>query len=70
MLPIPHEISLGGIYLPPLLLAAVLGFGAATMTARAFDHYRLSRYFASPPLVLIGMVIIYTLLFGLFFIGI
>lgn len=69
-MPIPHELSVGGIYLPPLLVAAVLGAAAALLTARLLDRYRLSRFFASAPLALIGMCVLYTVFIGTFFIGI
>jgi hypothetical protein len=60
----PSEFSVGGVYMPPLLVAASLGFVAALLTVRALNHYRLSRYFFYPPLVFIGLVAIYTLLVG------
>ncbi|MFD2189500.1 DUF1656 domain-containing protein [Pistricoccus aurantiacus] len=37
-----QEISLGGIYLSPLLLFALLGF-IATLAVRALLHYGLKR---------------------------
>ncbi len=69
-MPIPHEFAIGGIYLPPLLIAALLGVVAATATARLLDRFRLSRFFAHPPLVLCSLCVLYTLLIGTFFIGI
>ncbi|SDZ76089.1 DUF1656 domain-containing protein [Microbulbifer marinus] len=70
MLPVPHEFAIGGVFLPPLLIAAVIGVLTAVVTARLLDRYRLSRFFAFPPLVLVGLSIIYTVLFGSLFIGI
>lgn len=67
---IPHEFSIGGVYLPPLLVSAILGLFAAIMTAWLLDRYRLSRFFANPPLVLSGLSVIYTILIGTLFIGI
>lgn len=69
-MPIPHEFAIGGVYLPPLLIAALLGVVAATATARLLDRLRLSRFFAHPPLVLSSLCVLYTLLIGTFFIGI
>ncbi len=66
MSPVPHEFALGGVYLPPLLIAAVLGTVAAVVTARVLNRYRLSRYFFYPPLVFLGLTIIYTILIGTF----
>ncbi len=62
----PHEIAIGGVYLPPLLIASLLGVIAAVVTARALNRYRLSRYFFYPPLVFVAMTVIYTVLIGTF----
>jgi hypothetical protein len=67
--PIPHEFAIGGVYMPPLLVAALLGAIASVVTARLLDRYRLSRYFFYPPLVLLAMMILYTVLIGTFIIG-
>jgi hypothetical protein len=66
----PHEIAIGGVYLPPLLIAALLGTIAAIVTARQLNHYRLARYFFYPPLVFVAMMVIYTVLIGTFVIGV
>ena len=62
----PHEIAIGGVYMPPLLIASLLGVIAAVITARQLNHYRLSRYFFYPPLVFVAMTVIYTVLIGTF----
>jgi len=62
----PHEIAVGGVYLPPLLIAFFLGIMAAIYTAKMLNRYRLSRYFFYPPAVLLSMVVIYTVLIGTF----
>jgi hypothetical protein len=62
----PHEIAIGGVYMPPLLIAALLGAMAAALTARQLNRYRLSRYFFYPPLVFMAMTVIYTVLIGTF----
>ncbi len=69
MLPIPHEFSIAGIYLPPLLVAATLGIMLALASARLLNHYRLSQHFFYPPLVLLAMMVIYTVFIGTFIIG-
>ena len=69
MTPIPHEFAIGEVYLPPLLIAAVLGFFAAVFTARLLNRYRLSRYFYYPPVVVLSLAVIYTVLFETFVIG-
>ena len=60
----PHEFVIGGVYMPPLLIAAILGTIAAVVTARLLNRYRLSRYFFYPPLVFVALAIIYTVLIG------
>ena len=61
---IPSEFSFYGIYLPPLLVASLLGMVAAMVTARVLNRYRLSRYFFYPPLVFIALMVIYTAVIG------
>jgi hypothetical protein len=70
MFPIPHEVSLGGVYLPPMLVAAALGLAGAVATARALNRLRLSRYFFYPPLVFLAITVIYTVAVGTWVIGI
>jgi hypothetical protein len=60
----PHEFAIGGVYMPPLLITAMLGTIAAVVTARLLNRYRLSRYFFYPPLVFVALAIIYTVLIG------
>jgi hypothetical protein len=70
MTPTPHEFSLGGVYMPPLLVAALFGVIAAIVTANLLNRYRLSRYFFYPPLVFLALMVIYTLLIGELIIGV
>ena len=63
---IPSEFTIGGVYMPPLLVAGLLGFAAAVLTARVLDRFRLSRYFFYPPLVFVALAVIYTVLIGTF----
>ncbi|WP_029458665.1 DUF1656 domain-containing protein [Solidesulfovibrio alcoholivorans] len=58
MLAAPSEISICGVYMPPLLLSGVLGLLAATGIARQLTKRRLSRHFAAPPLVFVALVIL------------
>ncbi len=66
MIQIPHESAISGVFLPPLLIASLLGVIAALVTARLLNRYRLSKYFYRPPLVFIALMVIYTVLFGTF----
>ena len=67
---IPHEIALGEILMPPLLVAVTLGVIAAVVTTQLLNRYRLSRYFYYPPLVFVALTVIYTVFIGTFFIRI
>ena len=64
MKPIPHEFAIGEVYLPPLLVAAILGLLAALLTARLLNRFRLSNYFFYTPLVFLALTVIYTILIG------
>jgi hypothetical protein len=65
---IPKEFAIGGVYMPPLLIAATLGTIAAVVTAHLLNRYRLSKYFFYPPLVFLALAVIFTVLIGTFFI--
>jgi len=67
---IPHEFAIGEVFMPPLLVAALLGTVAAVVTARLLNRYRLSKYFFYPPLVFLALMIIYTVLIGASIIGV
>ena len=69
MLPIPHEFAIGGVYLPPLLIAAIVGVALATFSGRLLNRNHWSEHFFYPPLVMLAMMIIYTVLIGTFIIG-
>jgi len=60
----PHEFAIGGVYMPPLLVAGLSGVIAAVATARLLNRYRLSRYFFYPRLVFVALAVIFTVLFG------
>ena len=68
-MPLPHEFAMGGIYMPPLLVASAFGTMAAILTAGFLNRRRLSRFFFYPPLVSMSLAVIYTILFGTFVIG-
>ena len=60
----PYEFAIGGVFMPPLLVAGLLGTIAAVVTARLLNRYRLSRYFFYPPLAFVALAVIFTVLFG------
>ena len=70
MFPVPSEFTLAEIYLPPMLVAALLGTLAAVLTSRWMNRRRLSRHLAYPPLVFLSMTAIYSVVIGTVFIGI
>ena len=59
----PYEFAIGGVFMPPLLVAGLLGTIAAVVTARLLNRYRLSRYFFYPPLAFVALAVIFTVLF-------
>lgn len=65
---IPSEFAIGGVLMPPLLIAGLLGVGAAALTAHLLNRVRLSRYVANPPLVFVALAVIYTCVIGTFLI--
>jgi hypothetical protein len=65
---IPSEFTVGGVYLPPLLVAGCLGVLLAYWTAHLLNRYRLSRHFFYPPLVFAALAAIYTVAVGYLFI--
>ena len=62
---VPHEINIGEIYVPPLLIAAFLGVIATAIAMKFLNKYRLSNYFFYPPIVMLALAVIFTLLFGM-----
>jgi len=70
MIALPHEFAIGGVYMPPLLVATTLGVIATVVTARLLNRYRLSKYFFYPPLVFLALTVIYTVFIGTFIIRI
>ena len=57
-----HEISIGGVYMPPLFVASIIGVILAIVVAKLLNKYRLSKYFFYPPLVFVAMAAIFTVL--------
>ena len=63
---IPSEFIIGGVYFPQMLIAGLLGTAAAWLTANLLNRFRLSRFFAYPPLVLLALAVIYSVSLGTF----
>ncbi|PLW98191.1 MAG: DUF1656 domain-containing protein [Marinilabiliales bacterium] len=61
---IPHEIYIGEVFIPPMLVAGILGVITASITAKIFNKYHLSKHFFYPPLVVVALMVVYTIVFG------
>lgn len=61
---VPTEFTVGGVYLPPMLVAGTIGVLLAYLTARLLNRYRLSRYLFYPPLVFVALTVLYTVVVG------
>lgn len=61
---IPSELAIGGVYMPPLFIAGILGTIMATVTAHLLNRFRLSTYFFYPPLVFVAFAVIFTVFIG------
>ena len=62
----PIEVSVGGIYFPPLLVATALGTLAALVATRYLDRFDWTLYVWHPPLFLLALVVTFTTLIGIF----
>ena len=60
----PHEMHIGEVFFPPLVVAVRLGLIAATITGKLLNKYGLSKYFFFPPIAYIALFVIYTIVFG------
>ncbi len=65
---VPSEFAIGGVYMPPMLIAGILAMMLAVLTAWLLNRYRLSRYFFYPPLVFVALTVIYTVTVSTFLI--
>ena len=57
---IPMEVSLWGVYLSPVLLAAMAGILAAWLITRILNRFDLARFVWYPPLFFLALAIICT----------
>ena len=57
---LPSEISLGGIYFPPLLFAGLLGVFMAWVITRILNRMDLARFVWYPPLFFLALSVICT----------
>ena len=64
---IPSETSLDWVYVPPFMLAVVLGYVAAYAVTRLLNATGLSRFFWRPEIAFLAFWVMLTSLTGLFF---
>jgi len=64
----PHEFAIAGVYMPPLLIATLLGSIAALATANLLNRYKLYKYIVYPQVLLMALIVIYTVFISTFFI--
>lgn len=61
---IPHEFVIGGIYMPPMFIAAILATIVAYFISGLLNRYNLAKYFFYPPLVFVALMVIFTVIIG------
>lgn len=64
--PIPSELPVGGMYVPPALLLGLLGLAAAWVVTKILNRTRLSRFFWNPPLAFLAIWALMSAVIGLF----
>ncbi len=64
---ISSEISLGWVYLPPFLVAVLLGYLAAFGVTRLLNVLGLNKYFWRPEIGFLAFWVMLTSVIGLFF---
>ena len=65
---IPMEISIGGIYFPPIMFAILLGILLAGVVAKLLNRFNLTRFIWHPPLFFVALSVICTWFVDLFII--
>ena len=60
----PHDLFFGDVYIPPLLIAAVLALVTTSLLQRVLTHHGIMKYFANAPLVFLSISAIFTVIFS------
>ena len=63
---LPIEVSIGGVYFPPILLASVLGVLLAWCITKLLNRSGLAQYIWHPPLFFLALAVICTGLVSFF----
>ena len=67
---IPMEISIGGIYFPPIMFAILLGVLLAGIIAKLLNKSNLTRFVWHPPLFFLALTVVCTRVVSIFVIPI
>ena len=62
------EISIGGIYFPPIMFAVLLGVVLASIVAKLLNKFNLTRFIWHPPLFFIALAVVCTRIVSIFII--
>jgi len=65
---IPMEISIGGIYFPPIMFAILLGILLAGIIAKLLNKLNLARFIWHPPLFFLALAVVCTRIVSIFII--
>ena len=65
---IPMEISIGGIYFPPIMFAILLGVLLASVIAKLMNRFNLARFVWHPPLFFLALAVVCTQIVSIFII--
>lgn len=67
---LPVEISLGGVFFPPLLLASIAGLLVAALITMLMNRNDWNRFVWHPPLFFVSLAVVWTGIIGTFLIPI
>jgi hypothetical protein len=65
---IPVELSIGGIYFPPIMFAILLGVVLAGVITKLLNRFNLTRFIWHPPLFFMALAVVCTRFVDLFII--
>jgi hypothetical protein len=63
--PIPSEMHVAGVYVPPALVIALLGLVAAWAVSKILNRTRLARFVWKPPLAFLAIWALLSAIIGL-----
>jgi len=64
--PIPTELTIAGVYLPPALVVGLVALIAAWVATKILNRTRLARFFWQPPLAFLAIWALFGAVIGLF----